>query len=100
MATKEQGEAVKRASDLILEAIETLSENRIQNAELDTEAGSIQIALRGDDNYIRLSFTAQRIAQGDRIEDDSPPTKNEKLPGMTPSRAPERPIDIDKGDLS
>ena len=25
---------------------------------------------------------------------------SEKLPGMTPNHAPERPIDIDKGDLS
>ena len=98
MATKEQGEAVKKASDLILEAIETLSENRIQNAEFDTDAGSIQIVLRGDDSYIRLFFTAQKIVQGDRIGDDSPPTKNEKLPGMTPT--PESsPVPIDHFDL-
>jgi len=97
MATKEQGAAVKAASDRIFEAISILSEADIDRASFVVKDAQVKLHLSGDEDGFRFRFTAQKIVRG---EDDSPPTKNEKLPGMTPNRAPERPIDIDKGDLS
>jgi hypothetical protein len=96
MATEAQTKAVQIAKQQILDALKILDAEGIEEASFQQQGCHIRLQLQKQPTWIR--FRLDII--GTPVEDDSPPTKNEKLPGMTPSRAPERPIDIDKGDLS
>ena len=87
--------AVKVATDQIFAAIEGLVRAGVACAEFEIDNHKMRLAIDGGSESVSLRF--ESFLKGSRvpwIEDDA------KLPGMTPSRAPERPIDIDKGDLS
>lgn len=94
MATKEQGQIVKAAVDKVFEAVQILSAADIDRVSFSLGGAAVALHISGSEDGFVFQFSAQKIVVGDP-EDDA------KLPGMTPNaHAFDRPIDIDKGDLS